>query len=162
VRPVSQVPALPDADLNLSDNERKMAEELITNMNAPFDPAKYTDEYRTELQQLIQKKLEGKEVAVAPAAPKANVIDLMQALKESLAATASDVGTPVKAEPEATPAKPAAGRKRAVSTDNETEAKEKTGTAAAKPSVSAFLSEDAAETTATATTKKLRRKKAQA
>lgn len=149
VRPISQVPALPSAEINLSENERRMAEELITNMSAPFDPAKYTDEYRSQLQELIQKKLEGKEVTVAPAAPKANVIDLMQALKESLAATSKDVGTPVKVEPEAAPAKPAAGRKKAPAKETE-----------AKPSVSAFLSEDAGETGTTTTTKKLRRKKA--
>lgn len=133
VRPVSQVPALPEATIALAENELKMASELITNMTTAFNPSKYTDDYRSELQQLIEKKLEGKEVTVAPSAPKANVIDLMQALKESLAATADGLGTPVKLKPEAIPA-PSAKKKQREVTESKTE---------------------------TTTTKKLRRKKAE-
>ncbi|NGQ93873.1 Ku protein [Brevibacillus sp. SYP-B805] len=119
VRSVSLVPDLPAETLKLTENERKMAEELISRMSSPFDPAKYTDRYRADLQELIERKLEGKEVAVSPAAPRANVIDLMQALKESLAATSAEVGVPVKAEPERTPA---------VSTAVEPETEEKAAT----------------------------------
>jgi DNA end-binding protein Ku len=137
VRPVSQVPALPEADVPLADNELKMAAELIGNMTTPFDPAKYKDEYRSQLQAVIEKKREGQEVAVAPAAPRANVIDLMQALKESLAATGR-APSPAMLEPEPTPAAPAKKRK-----------------AAGKEPPA----EPAAGTTTT-TTKKLRRKKA--
>ncbi|GAA4712759.1 Ku protein [Brevibacillus fulvus] len=102
VRAVSQVPALPDHEIELAENELKMAEELIRNMSTSFDPAKYTDQYRTELQHLIEQKMEGKEVAVAPTAPRANVIDLMQALKESLAATSNaPAGSPVRVSTQA-------------------------------------------------------------
>ncbi|MFY0546119.1 Ku protein [Brevibacillus sp. H7] len=137
VRPVAQVPALPEQDITLAENELKMAAELIANMTTAFEPAKYKDHYRGQLQELIEKKLEGQEVTTAPAAPKANVIDLMQALKESLAATAAGgTAAPVKLEPEPTP-KPAAAKEKA--------AEEKTSPAGA-----------------TTTTKKLRRKKAEA
>jgi len=134
VRPVSQVPALSAEPLPIAEHELKIAEELITNMSTAFEPGKYTDEYRQDLQQLIDRKLEGKEVAVAPAAPRANVVDLMQALKASLQATSQEIGTPVPAVPAPTPASPAARK-----------------TAASPP--------DATETTTT--TKKLRRKKAE-
>lgn len=104
VRPVHQVPALPEADTQLADNELKMAAELIENMTTPFEPAKYTDEYRAQLKALIEKKLEGEEIAVSPAAPRANVIDLMQALKESLAATGKEQAGPRKLATDPTPA----------------------------------------------------------
>lgn len=90
VRSLSQVPALPQADATLVESELAMAIQLVESMSRPFHPEQYQDTYRQHLQELIQKKLEGKEVATAPSAPRANVIDLMQALKESLAQT----GTP--------------------------------------------------------------------
>jgi DNA end-binding protein Ku len=126
VRPVHQVPALPEANVPLSENELKMARELIENMSTPFEPAKYTDEYRKQLKELIEKKLEGEEIAVSPAIPRANVIDLMQALKESLAAT----GGPHRLEPDqaASPAQENAGGRGAETAD----AKEKTASTVTK------------------------------
>lgn len=106
VRSVQHVPALPEADIPLADNELTMATELINNMTVPFDPGKYTDEYRSELQAMIKKKLEGQEIATAPSVPRTNVIDLMQALKESLEATAGNGAAPVRLEPEPTPEAP--------------------------------------------------------
>ncbi|TGV04504.1 Ku protein, partial [Mesorhizobium sp. M00.F.Ca.ET.186.01.1.1] len=145
VRLVNQVPALPEATIALAENELKMATELIGNMTVPFDPAKYTDEYRSELQKMIEKKLEGQEIATAPTVARTNVIDLMQALKESLASTAGTSPNPVKIEPEPTPAaaKSKPSRKRATSAEP-----------AAAPKQMPAQSE------ALTTTKKLRRKKA--
>ncbi|WP_232696980.1 non-homologous end joining protein Ku [Brevibacillus daliensis] len=94
VRDVSLVPALPAQDIALVETELDMAVQLITNMSQPFDPTKYKDEYREDLQQLIQKKLEGKEIATAPSAPRTNVLDLMQALKESLAQAGAPTAPP--------------------------------------------------------------------
>ncbi|AIG27669.1 Ku protein [Brevibacillus sp. 7WMA2] len=85
VRSLAQVPALPQADAPLVESELAMAIQLVESMSRPFHPEQYQDTYRQHLQELITKKLEGKEVATAPSAPRANVIDLMQALKESLA-----------------------------------------------------------------------------
>lgn len=103
VRSVGQVPALPDTGIALSENELRMATELINNMTVPFDPGKYTDEYRSELQAMIEKKLEGQEIATSPAVPRTNVIDLMQALRESLEATGGNGAGPLKLETEPTP-----------------------------------------------------------
>lgn len=155
VRPVSQVPALPEATVPLAENELKMATELIGNMTVPFDPAKYTDEYRVELQKMIEKKLEGQEIATAPTVARTNVIDLMQALKESLASTAGTTGSPVKLAPELAPepvpaaAKPKAGRKRAASAEKADKTTSPAKEAVGKPSPGP-----------TSTTKTLRRKKA--
>ena len=137
VRPVHQVPALPEADVQLSESELKMASELIENMSTPFEPAKYTDQYRAQLKALIEKKLEGEEIAVSPAVPRANVIDLMQALKESLAATGKENTGPHKLEPDqpANASQTKASRKR--SAPRETAAASET--AEAKPAATSTI-----------------------
>lgn len=86
VRPTAQIPALPEKT-ETDPKELDIAVKLIDNLTAAFEPEKYTDEYNTALTELIQKKIEGKEVQVAPQAPKQNVIDLMEALKASLQET---------------------------------------------------------------------------
>ncbi len=84
-----------------------------------FDPGKYTDEVRDRIQALIDRKVQGQDITRAPAeSPRAQVIDLMAALKESLGMPAPD---PTKAatdgpepEPSAAPSprpKTAAGDK---------------------------------------------------
>ncbi len=94
VRSVDLVPGLPK-EVNLGEKEMTMANQLIEQLTAFFEPDKYTDEYRTALYQLIQKKRDGKEIIEgAHVEPKGNVIDLMQALQASLDATADD--TPKK------------------------------------------------------------------
>jgi DNA end-binding protein Ku len=67
--------------------EIKMANQLIEALAAPFEPAKYSDAYRTTLRAMIDAKIKGEEVVAAPEAPElAPVIDIMSALKTSLAA----------------------------------------------------------------------------
>jgi DNA end-binding protein Ku len=69
----------------LHDNEIKMAVSLIENLSTSFEPAKYQNEYRQTLWELIESKIVGKEVvAVAPVADRDNVVDLMEALKASV------------------------------------------------------------------------------
>lgn len=69
----------------LHDNEIKMAVSLIENLSTDFDPAKYEDEYRKALWEIIEAKIVGKEVtSPAPSAQPDNVVDLMEALKESV------------------------------------------------------------------------------
>lgn len=74
------------ADMQPTDRELKMAEQLVESLSAPFDPQKYHDDYREKVLALIDAKAEGEEIvaAEAPAAP-APVVDLMAALEESLA-----------------------------------------------------------------------------
>ncbi len=74
-------------DLNLiKDKELALARTLIESLLAPFEPEKYKDNYRENLLAMIEAKVEGKQVVetVAPA-HKAQVIDIMEALKMSLA-----------------------------------------------------------------------------
>jgi DNA end-binding protein Ku len=67
--------------------EMDLAQQLIDGLsNDDFTPESYQDSYRMRVLQLIDSKVEGKEITVAaPGAARAEVIDLMDALKESLA-----------------------------------------------------------------------------
>jgi len=88
------------------EEELGLAEQLIAGLRAEFDPSELRSEYRASLRQLLEAKLEGRELAPAePAEAEAPVVDLMEALRASVAAA--------KKEPAAK--KPAASRKRAAS-----------------------------------------------
>lgn len=73
------------ADVEASERELTMARQLIESLSAPFDPSRFTDEYRERVLELIERKAAGEEVAVQPAAEQpAEVPDLMAALEASL------------------------------------------------------------------------------
>jgi DNA end-binding protein Ku len=69
----------------VKDKELAMAKMLISSLEADFEPQKYHDEYRTNLQKLIEDKIEGRKVVEIPSEHVAPVIDIMEALKKSLA-----------------------------------------------------------------------------
>jgi DNA end-binding protein Ku len=89
--------------------ELDLAKQIITSLAGEFDPADLHSEYRANLKQLLEAKLEGQEIELPePAAAPAPVIDLMEALQASVAAS--------KQKPKATEkaaAKKPAARKRA-------------------------------------------------
>ncbi len=61
---------LPDPDdLNVSERELKMAQQLIESLTSEFEPEKYRDEYREKVLELIERKASGEEIAVQPEAP---------------------------------------------------------------------------------------------
>lgn len=66
--------------------ELKMAEQLIGNLTEEFQPEKYKDEYRANLEKIIAAKMKGKKVTLKESAEPemTGVIDLMDRLKESL------------------------------------------------------------------------------
>ncbi|MBI4463016.1 MAG: Ku protein [Acidobacteria bacterium] len=71
--------------ISLKDQEVKLAEQLIESLVAKFEPEKYRDEFTENVKQLIEAKIRGQEVTAAPQPQLAPVIDLMEALKKSLA-----------------------------------------------------------------------------
>jgi DNA end-binding protein Ku len=76
-----------DKKVDVRDPEVKMARQLIQQLAGDFDPAQFTDDYRERLQKLAERKIEGEEVTVAAEAEEeaAPVVDLMEALKASVA-----------------------------------------------------------------------------
>jgi len=109
------------ATFKFSDAERSLATKLIDQLSAAeFEPEKYSDSYRDRVQAAVDQKVAGQEITVAPEQPKAQIIDLFEALKKSLT-DAQSKGAPLKpprkaeAEAEEKPAekpkKAARGRK---------------------------------------------------
>ena len=97
----------------VKENELGLAERLIEDLShEEFKPEQYQDEYRQRVLDLVNSKVEGKEVTtVAPEVHRAQVIDLMDALKQSLAKRAgSRAETPARkaetAEAASMPKKP--------------------------------------------------------
>ncbi len=75
-------------NIKVTPPEVKLAEQLVETLAADFKPERYRDEFQEQLGELIAAKLKGKKVEVVAAgeAPRAPVIDIMEALKRSLAA----------------------------------------------------------------------------
>ena len=108
-------------DAIVKDNELKMAIQLAEmGANEEFHPENYRDEVQERIRSIIQKKIDGEEITSSLVdEPKAQVIDLMEALKRSLgdakprAAGKPAARIPIKAEAKRKPAK-SAPRKAAV------------------------------------------------
>ena len=113
-------------NMTLQKPEIDLAEQFIRQLTAKFEPEQYKDEYQQRVLEMIETKRAGQIVAGQPHKPKlAPVIDLMEALKKSIAergsaASAAPASAPELVEPskkkapKAAPAaetKPARGRK---------------------------------------------------
>jgi DNA end-binding protein Ku len=108
-----------DDDVTVRPQELAMAQSLIESMTADFDPEQYHDEYREALQEVIEAKIEGREVVEQPVQEEdtGSVVDLMAALRASVAAAKKgrgeadeDGATAKKAPAEKAPAKKAAAK----------------------------------------------------
>ena len=101
----------------VKEKELALAKMLIESLIADFEPQKYADTYRANLQKMIEAKLEGHTVVETPSPHIAPVIDIMEALKRSLAEQKKPVrsATAVAAETDAeaeSPAQPAVRKRR--------------------------------------------------
>jgi DNA end-binding protein Ku len=74
-----------DKTVEPKPQEKKLAEQLIESLAAKFEPEKYKDQYQEGMRAMIEAKQQGLEVAEAPHPKLAPVIDLMEALKKSIA-----------------------------------------------------------------------------
>ena len=81
-----------DVDLKVRAQELEMARQLIENLTAEWDPEEFTDEYREALLRIVEAKISGEEIEVVEAEPTAKVVDLMEALKASVAAAKKQSG----------------------------------------------------------------------
>ena len=79
-----------DGEVKSTKRELQMAKQLIDSLVSDFEPAKYRDEYRDRVLDLIERKAQGETVVIEPTAeePK-EVPDLMAALEASIAAAKS-------------------------------------------------------------------------
>lgn len=92
------------SELNISDvetnkKELELAMAIIKQLSAPFKPSQFKDTYREEMEDIIEKKIEGKVPAVETHAPEPTTMkDLMSALKESLEKAQKPERTKAKAK----------------------------------------------------------------
>ena len=117
VRPLAEVP-LPDGEVR--EPELKLARQLIDQIAAEtFEPTLYHDEVRERIQADIKRKQEGQDIATSQPEPQpARIIDLMEALKASLAAAPAPAQSEAEAEDRkgarrSAPAAKAEGKRRA-------------------------------------------------
>lgn len=84
VRDIGEVPV---GDAELRDPELKLAQQLVDQISREtFNPDAYEDEVKKRIEEQVQRKIEGQQIQASPTDQKpAQVIDLMEALKASLA-----------------------------------------------------------------------------
>ena len=101
---------VPTADTKVKPAELNLAKQLIEQTSTEeFRPEQYKDTVRDRVLEAIQSKVEGKDITEEPAeAPQAKIIDIMEALKASLAKGGTDDAKPARASG----AKAAKGKKR--------------------------------------------------
>jgi DNA end-binding protein Ku len=80
----------------LQKAEVEMAKSLVENLSASFEPEKYDDTYRKELLDLIRAKAEGQPLPEPQEEEGGEVVDLMQALRESVERTKKQRRKPAK------------------------------------------------------------------
>jgi DNA end-binding protein Ku len=86
IRDIADVPGA-EVRATATARELEIARKLIESLSGSWDHTKYEDSYRDQLLALVKKKAQGETIDVeAPEEPAAPVIDLMEALKRSLAA----------------------------------------------------------------------------
>jgi len=86
--------SVPTDKIEVKDQEKKLAQQLIESLAAPFEPQKYRDEYQENLRAMISAKLQGQQVTEVAQPHLAPVIDLMEALKKSLAEKQTPAAAP--------------------------------------------------------------------
>ncbi len=112
---VRSIKDVPIEKIDLKKNEIDLAVQLIQQQaGGEFQPDKYEDEVKKRILEQIERKVQGKEITAEPTeAPQTQIIDLMEALKASLAKGKGAAGAerkPAKRAEHAAAEKPAKGR----------------------------------------------------
>jgi DNA end-binding protein Ku len=91
-----------DVHAKVRGQELEMARQLIESLTSDWSPEEYSDEYREQLQKIVEAKVNGQEIEIVEPEPTAKVVDLMEALKASVAAAKKETA------PRSTAKKPSA------------------------------------------------------
>lgn len=75
-----------------TETELAMARQLIDNLARPFEPEKYRDELHEQMAEMIESKVAGESFKVEAPAKGGQVVDLMEALRASIAQTEQEKG----------------------------------------------------------------------
>jgi DNA end-binding protein Ku len=96
--------------IDVKEPELELARQLIDSLVGEWEPDSLQSEYRQNLRQLLEAKLAGEEIAVPEPVADAPVVDLMEALKKSVAASQKRDGAKPAARKKAAPRKRAAAK----------------------------------------------------
>ena len=117
VNAVDDIPELDAvAEVEVSDKELAMAEQLVESLAGEWEPEKYEDTYREQVMEMIQAKAAGDTdfVTATEAPPREKVVDLMAALEASVKEAKEARGRhPTSADAEKAPAKKKPAAKKA-------------------------------------------------
>jgi len=113
VRSQAEIDEAVGSEVKVKEAELDLARQLIDSLKGEWDPSELHSEYRQNLRELLEAKLKGEEIAVPEPVADAPVIDLMEALKKSVAASKTSSGDGAGAGAKASTRKKAAPKKRA-------------------------------------------------
>jgi DNA end-binding protein Ku len=104
IRSMDQIDELEGVPSKVKPDEIKLAKQVIANFEGQLDLGEYKDAYQEELQRIIDAKIAGEEVVASQEETPPKVVNLMDALRQSLDRVSSGKKKPVKVEADA-PAK---------------------------------------------------------
>ncbi len=87
--PSKDLPGLPGA-VKLSDREVSMGKLLLESMQSDWDPDRYHDTYRKQVEAIAEQKRQGQEIVAETVTEPAKVVDLMEALNASIESVRSN------------------------------------------------------------------------
>ncbi len=96
IRDLEAIEDLSAVPTRVDPEHMKLAIQVIAAFRAPLHLADFTDQYKVDLQRLIDAKIAGKEIVLAPAIPAVPVVNLREALTQSLQAVAAAKKIPAK------------------------------------------------------------------
>jgi len=108
LRGIDEIEELNSVPAKVKPEEIRLARQVIDTFDRPLDLADYKDEYREELQKIIDSKISGQEIVAPQVEAPARVVNLMDALKKSLDSVSATKKKAAKAS-----SRPADKRKRA-------------------------------------------------
>jgi len=109
IRSMDAIDELEGVPSKVKPEEIKLAKQVISNFEGELDLAEYKDAYQEELQRIIDAKIAGEDVVASEEQTPPKVVNLMDALRQSLDRVSTGKKKPVKVETEA-PAKKAAAQ----------------------------------------------------
>lgn len=103
LNPQEELDTLPEAD-HADSRELKVAKQLVVSLSDKWTPTRYKNTYRQRVEELVEKKRAGHAVVFSDdvEGPTSNVIDLMSALKASIAKSGSGRRTPSRTSSQST------------------------------------------------------------
>ncbi len=105
VRSMATIDELETVPEKVKPEEVKLARQVVDTFHAKLDLSEYRDGYQAELQRIIDAKIAGEEVTATPEEAPPKVVDLMQALRQSLDRVSAEKKKPAKVALAASPAK---------------------------------------------------------